>query len=225
MVHEAMVLEYSGRHLAVIELAAAAEAAALYLAHRLHLFPWGLAPTGGGLGGLCRRRRRPTWASSPSAAFCSCCSRLDRQDARVPRAGIPGRRAHARPARHAAAVSCRGASDGRTFAFDIAHMLAGGLVLVSFMLLYQDRMFALLNVFALHAVVLVAVGRLAGLHPERAASLRHGGDRARAQGHHHPGGAASHRRAARHPPHDRDGRSASARPCWPASGSSRCRWS
>src|SRR5215471_7371787 len=41
-------------------------------------------------------------------------------------------------------------------AFDIAHLLAGCLVLVSFMLLYQDRMFALLNVFALHAVVLAA---------------------------------------------------------------------
>ena len=38
--------------------------------------------------------------------------------------------------------------------FDIAHLLAGGLVLVSFMLLYQDRMFGLLNVFALHAFVL-----------------------------------------------------------------------
>jgi hydrogenase-4 component E len=38
--------------------------------------------------------------------------------------------------------------------FDVAHLLAGGLVLVSFMLLYQDRMFGLLNVFALHAVVL-----------------------------------------------------------------------
>jgi len=37
---------------------------------------------------------------------------------------------------------------------DIAHMLAGGLVLVSFMLLYQVRMFGLLNVFALHALVL-----------------------------------------------------------------------
>jgi hydrogenase-4 component E len=39
-------------------------------------------------------------------------------------------------------------------AIDVAHMLAGGMVLVSFMLLYQDRMFGLLNVFALHAVVL-----------------------------------------------------------------------
>ena len=38
--------------------------------------------------------------------------------------------------------------------FDIAHLLAGGLVLVSFMLLYQDRMFGLLNTFALHAFVL-----------------------------------------------------------------------
>ena len=38
--------------------------------------------------------------------------------------------------------------------FDVAHLLAGGLVLVSFMLLYQDRLYALLNVFAIHALVL-----------------------------------------------------------------------
>jgi len=41
-------------------------------------------------------------------------------------------------------------------AFDIAHMLAGGLVLVSFMMLYQDRLPALINVFALHAMLLAA---------------------------------------------------------------------
>jgi hydrogenase-4 component E len=39
-------------------------------------------------------------------------------------------------------------------AFDIAHLLAGGLVLVSFMMIYQDRLYALLHVFAFHAVVL-----------------------------------------------------------------------
>ncbi|MFO1129524.1 MAG: hydrogenase-4 component E [Rhodospirillales bacterium] len=39
-------------------------------------------------------------------------------------------------------------------AFDISHLLAGSLVLISLMLLYQDRMYSLLNVFALHAVVL-----------------------------------------------------------------------
>ena len=38
--------------------------------------------------------------------------------------------------------------------YDVAHLLAGGLVLLSLILLYQDRMYALLNVFAAHAVVL-----------------------------------------------------------------------
>jgi len=39
------------------------------------------------------------------------------------------------------------------FVLDVAHLLAGGLVLMSFLLLYQDRMFGLLNTFALHALV------------------------------------------------------------------------
>ena len=38
--------------------------------------------------------------------------------------------------------------------FDIAHLLAGGLVLVSFTMLYQDRLNSLIRVFAVHAVVL-----------------------------------------------------------------------
>lgn len=38
--------------------------------------------------------------------------------------------------------------------FDIAHLLAGSLVLVSFMMIYQTRIYALLNVFAFHAVIL-----------------------------------------------------------------------
>jgi hydrogenase-4 component E len=40
--------------------------------------------------------------------------------------------------------------------FDIAHMLAGSLVLLSFVQLYQDRLTALINVFAAHAIVLAA---------------------------------------------------------------------
>jgi hydrogenase-4 component E len=43
-----------------------------------------------------------------------------------------------------------------SLAFDIAHLLAGGMVVVSFMLLYQDRMFGLLHAFTLHALVLAA---------------------------------------------------------------------
>ncbi len=40
--------------------------------------------------------------------------------------------------------------------FDIAHLLAGSLVLVSFMLIYQQRLYALLNTFALQALLLAA---------------------------------------------------------------------
>jgi len=40
------------------------------------------------------------------------------------------------------------------FDFDLAHTLAGGLVLVSFMMLYQDRLYAVINTLALHALVL-----------------------------------------------------------------------
>ncbi len=49
MVHEAMVLEYSGRHLALIELSASLKLV-LYISVIACLFaPWGLAP--GGTGG------------------------------------------------------------------------------------------------------------------------------------------------------------------------------
>jgi formate hydrogenlyase subunit 4 len=48
MVHEAMMLEYSGRHLAVLEFAAALKLL-LYLSLIACIFmPWGLAPPGGG---------------------------------------------------------------------------------------------------------------------------------------------------------------------------------
>ena len=40
------------------------------------------------------------------------------------------------------------------FDFDVSHMLAGCLVLASFAMLYQDRLYALINVLALHALIL-----------------------------------------------------------------------
>ena len=39
-------------------------------------------------------------------------------------------------------------------AFDVSHALAGGLVLISFMLLYQTRLYALVNVYGAQAFVL-----------------------------------------------------------------------
>lgn len=56
MVHEAMVLEYSGRHLAMIELAAAIKLL-LYVSLIAAVFaPWGIVPAGGGGAGA--------WAAS-----------------------------------------------------------------------------------------------------------------------------------------------------------------
>jgi formate hydrogenlyase subunit 4 len=52
MVHEAMVLEYSGRHLAVIEFAAALKLL-LYVSLIACIFvPWGIAPAGAGIGAM-----------------------------------------------------------------------------------------------------------------------------------------------------------------------------
>jgi formate hydrogenlyase subunit 4 len=52
MVHEAMVLEYSGRHLALIELAAALKLL-LYVSLIACLFvPWGIAPAGASIGAM-----------------------------------------------------------------------------------------------------------------------------------------------------------------------------
>ena len=42
----------------------------------------------------------------------------------------------------------------QSLGFDVAHLLAGSLLVLSFVLLYQDRITAVLNVFALQAIVL-----------------------------------------------------------------------
>jgi hydrogenase-4 component E len=43
---------------------------------------------------------------------------------------------------------------GTTLSFDVAHLLAGTMLVLSFLLLYQDRVTAVLNVFALQAITL-----------------------------------------------------------------------
>ena len=153
MVHEAMILEYSGRHLAVIELAASLKLL-LYLSLIACVFiPWGTT--------ACRRwrprARHWTWRLCGQADGVGILSGSlrdrHRQDARVSCTRLPRRSAHAGAPRHHHAVRIQGARM-TPLDSDIAHLLAGSLVLVSFLLLYQDRMFALLNVFALHAIVL-----------------------------------------------------------------------
>ena len=82
MVHEAMVLEYSGRHLAMIEFAASLKLL-LYISLIACVFvPWGLAAADRRPRRLCPRRRAPIWPSWRWAASCWRCSRR-----RSPRCG------------------------------------------------------------------------------------------------------------------------------------------
>ena len=153
MVHEAMILEYSGRHLAVIELAAMLKLRSLYFAHCLRLRALGPGD---------RRRQRHGSGARRNRLSRQACGRRrrarrvrdqHRENARFPCARFRRRRLDARLSRGAAPVRVED-PQVRGLAFDFAHLLAGGLVLISFMLLYQTRLYALLNVFAAQAVVL-----------------------------------------------------------------------
>jgi hydrogenase-4 component E len=154
MMREAMVLEYSGRHLALIELSASLKLI-LYVSIIACLFaPWGLAPGGTGgralVVGVAAYILKLALAGFLLALFETSC-----QDACVSRARIFRRGVDAWPACDAVALRI-GELLMSGIDFDIAHLLAGSLVLISFLELYQDRLYSLLNVYALHALVLAA---------------------------------------------------------------------
>ncbi len=155
MVHEAMVLEYSGRHLALIELASLLKLLLYVSVDRLRLHAVGARPS---TARASPRTPIGVLAYVGKLAVAGVAARAvrndDRQDARLPRPRFRRRRADARLPRACCCASSQRACDERVSPSTLAHLLAGGLVLVSFMLLYQNRLYSLLNVFALQAVVL-----------------------------------------------------------------------
>src|SRR3954453_18175792 len=117
--------------------------------------------------GARRRRRRPGPAARarrlprqarPAGRDAGPVRGHHRQDAGVPGRRVPRRGPDAGLPRRAPPLRLAGhvMTAAHGLAFDLAHLLAGGMVVVSFTLLYQDRMFALLRTFALHAGVLAA---------------------------------------------------------------------
>ena len=155
MVHEAMVLEYSGRHLAMIEFGAFLKLLLYVSLIACVFFPWRIAVFGAGplayAIGAGAYVVKLAIAGFLLALFETATAKM--RVFRVPQ--ISRRRADAGPARHAAAVRVEEfLMQMQSLAFDVSHTLAGGLVLISFMMLYQDRLYSLLNVFALHALVL-----------------------------------------------------------------------
>jgi formate hydrogenlyase subunit 4/hydrogenase-4 membrane subunit HyfE len=142
MVHEAMVLEYSGRHLAMIEFGAFLKLL-LYISLIACVFlPWKIALFGTG----------PLAYAIGAGAYIV---KLAVENAGFPHSTVPWCCTDAGLARHASPVRLKEfLMQMHSLSFDISHTLAGGLVLVSFMMLYQDRLYSLLNVYALHALVL-----------------------------------------------------------------------
>ena len=124
MVHEAMVLEYSGRHLAMIEFAAALKLLLYFSLIACIFMPFGMATADNGMDALAIGSS----AISPSSLVGGSCSRCSRP---------PSQRCACSGIRISSAArccwgcwpcfccSCRGASDEQTLAFDVAHMLAG----------------------------------------------------------------------------------------------------
>ena len=223
MVHEAMVLEYSGRHLALIDLAASLKLL-LYVSLIACLFaPWGLAPSGAGLGalaiGIGAYLGKLAVGGFLLALFETSIAKM--RVFRVPEflgaALMLGLLGHAAPVRLAEPVM-------RGLTFDVAHLLAGSLVLVSFLQLYQDRLYALLNMFALHALVLALsvawqayVQDAPHLYVTALIALVFKAIVI-------PVVAASDHRSARHPSRDREGGRRRHRRCCSAWGWSRSPW-
>ena len=154
MVHEAMMLEYSGRHLALIELSASLKLL-LYISLIACVFtPWGIAREGSRISS----RRTAAVAYVGKLAVGGAVSRAVRNDnsqnARLPRSGFRRRGADAEPFSPFFSYSFQRASDDARSCLRCRAYAGGRSRAGSFMLLYQDRLYALLNVFALQAVVL-----------------------------------------------------------------------
>ena len=177
MVHEAMVLEYSGRHLALIEAASHLKLV-LYLSLLICLFaPFGMAPATAGLSG---------WAIGLAAwiakllAGAVAARRVGgqhRQDAGLPPARLRRHRLRLRLSRHPAGVPhARGARVNQ--AYEISHLLAGVMLVTSFALLYQERIAAVLNAFAAQSITLALAVAWAAWSERPAGPVHHRADRA-----------------------------------------------
>ena len=98
MIHEAMVLEYSGRHLALIEWAASLKLFVYSCIGIALFFPFGIAEGGDGSASLLAL---PALARQARGRRCRARADRDveREDAHLPRAGVSRHRLHARGAR------------------------------------------------------------------------------------------------------------------------------
>ena len=167
MIHEAMLLEYSARHLALMEWAAALKLFNYACIGFALFIPWGVS-TGEQRS---RRRSSPRCRCSPPSSPCRGAALALHRDrlgeaARVSRAGIPRRRIPLCGA-GAARAPAAGSSEpwpASPFDLQLLNLCAALLLLLSFAMLAQRRIVNLVNLLAVQGAVLLgrdAAARLA----------------------------------------------------------------
>ena len=177
MVHEAMVLEYSGRHLALIEAASHLKLV-LYLSLLICLFaPFGMAPATAGLSagliGLLPGSAKLLAGAVLLGVWEVSIAKM--RVFRLPR--LRRRRLYLRLSRHSAGVPhARGCRVNQ--AYEVSHLLAGVMLVTSFALLYQERIAAVLNAFAAQSITLALAVAWAAWSQDRPDSVHHRPDRA-----------------------------------------------
>ena len=156
MIHEAMILEYSGRHLALVEWAASLKLFVYSCIGIALFFPFGIAR-----GRRCYRAPARAAGARPQARHRRIPAGADRdavgEDAHLPRPGVPRHRVHARGARAAAAHSSGElvtALPTPALIGQIINVFAAVLLLVSFAMLAQRRILSLIDLFAAQGLVL-----------------------------------------------------------------------
>ena len=103
MIHEALILEYSGRHLALIEWAASLKLFAYSCIGLALFFPWGIAEARRAARAAAGRCRSLVVKLAVGGALLALIETAERQDAHLPRARVPRHRVPAGRAGHARA--------------------------------------------------------------------------------------------------------------------------
>ena len=164
MVHEAMVLEYAGPRLALVEWAAGMRLTVL-LALLANLFaPWGIA--GGQPSAIDDRRRRRSGGGQGRRAGGAARNRrgVRRQTAAVPGSRAAGRvistgvaRGHRRQLLHGAGMTYN------TFTV-LVDLAAGGLILAAVLIVWRRDLAAIVRLLAWQGVALAAIPILRGVY-------------------------------------------------------------
>ena len=141
MIHEALILEYSGRHLALHRMGRRAQAVRLLVHRASRSSSPGASPRPATAWRCCWRCR--CWWQARRRRLLPRADRDDhRQDAHLPRAGVPRHRVPAGACSACSSTSCWGRDDEHRSRTQLVNLFAAVLLLLAFAMLAQRRILA-----------------------------------------------------------------------------------